>query len=186
MNEIDVELLVAGLHPEPHRLLGAHPAGSGVVVRAYRPDADMVVLLLEGGNPVELELVHPDGLFELKLPRRKLPLRYRLQAAYPDGVVDLFDDPYAFLPTLGELDLHLIAYAKQAAGETVIVCVNLDPHAAHEGVAVVPSQLGLPPTFRVRDALDDATYTWTTGRNYLRLDPAVRQAHVFRVEEVAS
>ena len=83
-------------------------------------------------------------------------------------------------------DEHLIAYAKQASGQTVIVCVNLDPHAAHAGVADVPWQLGLPPTFRVRDALDDATYTWTTGRNYLRLDPAVRQAHVFRVEEVSS
>ena len=83
-------------------------------------------------------------------------------------------------------DEHLIAYAKRAAGETVIVCVNLDPHAAHVGVADVPWQLGLPPTFRVRDALDDATYTWTTGRNYLRLDPSIRQAHVFTVEGVAS
>ena len=109
MNEVEVELLVAGLHPEPHRLLGAHPAGSGVVVRAYRPDADAVVLLPEGGKPVELELVHPDGLFEVKLPRRKLPLAYQLEATYPDGAVDLFDDPYAFLPTLGELDLHLIS-----------------------------------------------------------------------------
>ena len=61
MNETDVELLVAGLHPEPHRLLGAHSAGSGVVVRAYRPDADAVVLLPERGKPRELALVHPDG-----------------------------------------------------------------------------------------------------------------------------
>ena len=82
-------------------------------------------------------------------------------------------------------DEHLIAYAKQAGGETVIVCVNLDPHAAHVGIADVPWQLGLPPTFRVRDMLDDATYTWTTGRNYLLLDPGVRQAHVFQVERAA-
>ena len=108
MNETDVELLVAGVHPEPHRLLGAHPAGSGVVVRVYRPDADAVVLLPARGRPVELELVHPDGLFEVTLPRRKLPLAYRLEATYPDGAVDRFHDPYAFLPTLGELDLHLI------------------------------------------------------------------------------
>ena len=108
MNEADVELLVAGLHPEPHRLLGAHPAGSGVVVRAYRPDADAVVLLPARGKPVELELVHPDGLFEVTLPRRTLPLAYRLEAVYPDGAVDRCDDPYAFLPTLGEFDLHLI------------------------------------------------------------------------------
>ena len=67
----------------------------------------------------------------------------------------------------------------------MIVCVNLDPHAAHVGIADVPWQLGLPPTFRVRDMLDDATYTWTTGRNYLLLDPGVRQAHVFQVERAA-
>ena len=27
-------------HPEPHRVLGIHPEGDGVVVRAFRPDAD--------------------------------------------------------------------------------------------------------------------------------------------------
>ena len=54
MNEADVELLVAGLHPEPHRLLGAHARGKGAVVRAYRPDADAVVLLPARGKPAEL------------------------------------------------------------------------------------------------------------------------------------
>ena len=108
MNERDVELLVAGEHPEPHRLLGAHPVKGGVVVRAYRPDAETVTLIREQGAPVELELVHPDGLFEAKLTRTKLPLAYELRAAYPDGAAFTFRDPYAFLPTLGELDLHLI------------------------------------------------------------------------------
>jgi starch synthase (maltosyl-transferring) len=118
---------------------------------------------------------------ERRLDGKLLPLVARLNRLRRESAPLRQLRNLTFLETVDE---HLIAYAKQAAGETVIVCVNLDPHAAHVGVAEVPWQLGLPPTFRVRDALDDATYTWKTGSNYLRLDPAVRQAHVFRVEGV--
>jgi starch synthase (maltosyl-transferring) len=62
------------------------------------------------------------------------------------------------------------------------VLVNLDPVQPQEGVAVVPAALGLPPTFRVRDLLDDTPYTWHVGRNYVRLEPGVRQAHVLGIE----
>ena len=39
--------------------------------------------------------------------RRTLPLDYELEVEYPDGNTFTVRDPYAFLPTLGELDLHL-------------------------------------------------------------------------------
>jgi starch synthase (maltosyl-transferring) len=83
-----------------------------------------------------------------------------------------------FLDTENEA---LIAYAKQAPGETIIVIVNLDPHNAQEGVAVVPASLGVPPAFTVRDELNGEKYDWRLGRNYVRLDPWGRQVHVFRV-----
>ncbi len=105
----EVELVVRRDHPDPHHLLGAHPdAGneSRVVVRAFRPDAESVRLLPEAGKPVELELRHPSGLFEGSL-KGTLPLRYRLEVAYPGGNTFELDDPYTFLPTLGELDVHL-------------------------------------------------------------------------------
>ena len=38
-----------------------------------------------------------------------LPLRYRLEVTYPGGSTFELDDPYTFLPTLGELDVHLAA-----------------------------------------------------------------------------
>ncbi len=62
----------------------------------------------------------------------------------------------------------------------MLTAVNLDPFAWHEGIAVVPASLGLPPAFRVRDLLTEAGYTWHTGRNYVAL--ASGQAHVMRVE----
>jgi len=106
--EREVERLVARDHPAPHDLLGAHEEAGGVVVRAYRPEAASVRVVPSRGKPVELVQRHPAGLFEGKLPRRTLPLRYRLHVDYPDGLSVELDDPYAFLPTLGELDLHLV------------------------------------------------------------------------------
>jgi starch synthase (maltosyl-transferring) len=77
-----------------------------------------------------------------------------------------------FLETENE---HLIAYAK----EDVIVVVNLDATAAHEGVAVVPAALGLPPAFTARDLLSGTDYPWRIGRNYVRLNAG--KAHVLQV-----
>jgi 1,4-alpha-glucan branching enzyme len=105
--DADVERLVARDHPQPHDVLGAHSDGSGVVVRAYRPDAAAVRVVPRRGNPVELRRRHPAGVFEGRLPRRKFPFHYQLEVDYAGGPTVTLDDPYAFLPTLGELDLYL-------------------------------------------------------------------------------
>ena len=75
-------------------------------MRAFRPDAERVRVLPEGGEPVELERTHPAGVFAGEVPGA-MPLAYRLDVAYPDGLHVELDDPYSFLPTLGELDVHL-------------------------------------------------------------------------------
>jgi len=105
----DVDLLVERDHPTPHDVLGAHESKRGVVVRAFRPGADAVSVKPEGDGTFPLERVHPAGVFEAELPKRKLPLRYRLEVTYPPGKTVELDDPYTFLPTLGEIDLHLAA-----------------------------------------------------------------------------
>jgi starch synthase (maltosyl-transferring) len=84
-----------------------------------------------------------------------------------------------FLDTENEA---LIAYAKQSAGNTVICVVNIDPHNQQEGIALVPAHIGLPPVFGVHDLLANERYDWRIGRNYVRLVPGERQAHVLRVE----
>jgi 1,4-alpha-glucan branching enzyme len=88
------------------KALGPHQQNGHVVVRAYRPSADRVVAHLERGADVELEAAG-DGLFEGVVENAKLPLRYELEVAYPDGNTFTLRDPYSFEPTLGELDLHL-------------------------------------------------------------------------------
>jgi 1,4-alpha-glucan branching enzyme len=108
----EVEAVVGRDHPDPHHLLGAHPSNGGVVVRAFRPGAEHVRVIPEGEKPVEAEQKHPSGLFEALLERTSLPLRYRLEVDYPDGATVELDDPYGFMPTLGELDLHLAAQGR--------------------------------------------------------------------------
>ncbi len=76
----------------------------------------------------------------------------------------------------------LIAYAKGRGVGTILVCVNVDPHSAHEGIAMVPGDLDLPGEFTVRDLITGAVHRWRIGPNYVRLDPAVTPAHVFLVE----
>jgi starch synthase (maltosyl-transferring) len=75
----------------------------------------------------------------------------------------------------------LIAYVKQVPGNCILVVVNLDPHNPQEGAVTIPAQIGLPPVFAVEDLLTGDHYDWRIGSNYVRLDPAGSQTHIFRV-----
>ena len=94
---------------DPHAYLGAHPAKNGVVIRAYRPDAESVRVRAANGSAVDLERQHGDGLFEGVIEGVSLPLDYELEVRYPAGDTYVLRDPYAFMPTVGDLDLHLAA-----------------------------------------------------------------------------
>jgi starch synthase (maltosyl-transferring) len=76
----------------------------------------------------------------------------------------------------------LIGYAKHTQGNTIITLVSLDPYQAQEGLAIIPANLGLPPTFTAHDLLTDERFLWRIGANYVRLEPGIRQAHLIRVE----
>ena len=56
---------------------------------------------------VELEPQDGTGVFEGVIPDAKLPLAYELEVRYPAGETYTLRDPYSFMPTVGELDLHL-------------------------------------------------------------------------------
>ena len=105
-NELDS--LVRREHSNPHEVLGAHPIAEGVVVRALRPAACAVTALLEDGTRIELEQIHPGGVFEGVIEGASMPVRYRLEIDYGTAGTYTIDDPYSFLPTLGELDLYLV------------------------------------------------------------------------------
>jgi 1,4-alpha-glucan branching enzyme len=107
---LDRQRLVDGVHSEPHRVLGAHPFAAhgveGVVIRARQPGAVRAQAVLPGRDPVEMD-DEGDGFFGALLPGLRAPLRYRLSFGFEDGQGWERDDPYRFLPTIGEVDLHL-------------------------------------------------------------------------------
>jgi len=77
-----------------------------VTVRTLKPLADKVAIQLADGSVTTLNHAF-EGVWVGVLPTPEVP-DYRIQVAYSDGIVHLHDDPYRFLPTLGEVDLHLI------------------------------------------------------------------------------
>ncbi len=108
-----------------------------------------------------------------------LPLVAKLNRARRENPALRFLSNVAWLDTENDA---LIAYVKRTGDNTVIVAVNLDPHATQEGIVNVPAWLGTAPAFKVRDLLDDQLYDWSIGRNYLRFAPGQRMAHLMRVE----
>ena len=112
----ELERLVGGAHHDPHGLLGAHPTGEGLVVRALRPDAERVTVVV-GEERTEMHLVH-NGVWEALLPGDTVT-GYLLEVVY-HGTTYLADDPYRYLPTLGEVDLHLIGEGRHENLWTVL------------------------------------------------------------------
>jgi 1,4-alpha-glucan branching enzyme len=105
----EIERVAAGHHHDPHSILGAHPSADGVVIRALRPLATSVTVVLDDGRRFPMAHV-AQGVFEVTLPEEKVP-DYRIAVSYAPGGGDEteFDDPYRYLPTLSEFDLHLIS-----------------------------------------------------------------------------
>ncbi|MGV9680231.1 1,4-alpha-glucan branching protein GlgB [Nocardia sp. NPDC003482] len=105
MNRRDLLLLVSGTHADPHTVLGSHPHPGGTVIRTLRPHADSVSARI-GEKDYPLDHVE-HGVFETVVPFEEL-WDYRLVVSYPGGQTVLVADGYRFLPTIGELDLHLL------------------------------------------------------------------------------
>ncbi len=103
----EAERLLAGKHGDPHRILGTHPVAGGTVVRGFHPDAVRADCLVNAGEHVPMAALRPRGLFAAYVANRRPPFAYRLRFRFADGATWENDDPYRFLPSLGELDLHL-------------------------------------------------------------------------------
>ncbi len=109
MSEISPEVLDAvasGSYYAPHDVLGPHRVADGTwVIRARRPMASAVRAIVSDGTEVALTHVR-SGIWEGACATQ--PAAYELLATY-DGAPDFrVDDPYRHLPTLGEMDQHLI------------------------------------------------------------------------------
>jgi starch synthase (maltosyl-transferring) len=111
-----------------------------------------------------------------KLDGPLLPLLKRLNEIRRENVAFRRFPNVTLLETESE---ELFAFAKREGSNAVVVVVNLHPLEGGEGLAILPAALGFPPAFRAVELLSGETFTWHTGRNYVRLGPG--QAHIVRV-----
>jgi 1,4-alpha-glucan branching enzyme len=126
-------------HADPFALLGPHAVPGGVVVRAFVPGADSV-----SADATLLECRDAAGFFEGIVAGATLPFVYRLHAAHGADAWS-FDDPYAFGPTLGPLDDHLLVEGTHAR-----LFDRLGAHpCTHEGVDGVRFAVWAPQALRV-------------------------------------
>ncbi|MBV9578759.1 MAG: alpha-1,4-glucan--maltose-1-phosphate maltosyltransferase [Chloroflexi bacterium] len=82
---------------------------------------------------------------------------------------------------------QLLVYTKATPdGRNVIACVvNLDPYWPQSGWLEVPAHewgMAADQSYVMHDLLSDERYTWRGNWNWVRLDPAVRPAHLLRIE----
>lgn len=112
-----IDALVGGEVSDPHALLGAHPtADSNTVVRTLRHQAKSVALVVDGTR-IPMDHVHA-GVFAATVPGALGD--YRLLVDYgPDARYEV-DDPYRWLPTVGETDQHLIREGRHEQLWTVL------------------------------------------------------------------
>ena len=81
---------------------------------------------------------------------------------------------------------HLLAYSKRSEDgqDLLIIVVNLDPFYMQHGFVEVPfAEWGFEADdpVEVVDLLSEERYFWRADRNYVRLDPQLRVAHILTV-----
>ncbi|WP_210480875.1 1,4-alpha-glucan branching protein GlgB [Naasia sp. SYSU D00948] len=102
--------IAGGVHSGPHSVLGQHPIHAEgvtdpvVAIRALRPLAEKVTAVLSTGARVDLAHIGHgvwQGVSILGFTD------YVIEARYSDGNEWVVDDPYRYLPSIGDLDLYL-------------------------------------------------------------------------------
>ncbi|MGW0689702.1 GlgB N-terminal domain-containing protein, partial [Streptomyces sp. NPDC002754] len=99
--------LLHATHHDPHGVLGAHPTPTGTAIRTWRPYAQHVSVTTPEGLHAELH-DDGDGFFTALLQLREIPTAYELEITYAETTQRIADS-YSLLPSLGDLDLHLMA-----------------------------------------------------------------------------
>ncbi|CAM3262315.1 1,4-alpha-glucan branching enzyme GlgB [Arthrobacter ulcerisalmonis] len=98
-----------GEHHAPHSILGAHLDDYGhVTIRTVKHLAEAVSVVTAAGT---VPMQHEDfgaWVAVVEPPQPGHVPDYRLSVKYPDAEPITVDDPYRYLPTVGEVDLHLI------------------------------------------------------------------------------
>ena len=101
----ELQAIAEGRFHNPHGYLGLHHSGKEWVIRAHRPFAKAVYAKTKK-EQIALEHVY-GGIWAAKGTGKISD--YRVVAQYENAPDWEADDPYRYLPKIGDLDIHLIA-----------------------------------------------------------------------------
>ena len=165
-----ITALMDDRHGDPFAVLGAHPHADRTIVRVLMPGAVGIDLLdpASGAVATSLELAHPGGLFAALTD---LP-RYRLRITWPEAVQET-EDPYAFGPLLGDLDLHLFSQGTHYSLGRTFGARVMDV----DGIEGVRFAVWAPNARRVSVVGD--FNAWDGRRNPMRLRPSAGVWEIF-------
>jgi 1,4-alpha-glucan branching enzyme len=110
-----IRALEAGTNNDPFAVLGPHrvDGAAGLIVRAYRPDAESIDLVCPlAGSVTPMRRRGRGNLFEIVIadaPADPSAFDYRLRIHRRDGSVAEIGDPYRYGRVLGDFDLHLFS-----------------------------------------------------------------------------
>ncbi len=98
-----------GEHHAPHSVLGAHLDDRGhVTIRTVKHLAAAVSVVTADAVVPMVHEAHGVWVAVLDAPQPGHVPDYRLEVTYQGVPAETFDDPYRYLPTVGEVDMHLI------------------------------------------------------------------------------
>ena len=83
---------------------------------------------------------------------------------------------------------QVLAYTKITPDLTniILVVVNLDPYHTQESSVIVPHErfgIGEQENYTVTDLLSGFTFIWKGHSNYVKLNPHIEPAHIFRINK---
>ena len=143
-----LDAVAAGAFYSPHSVLGAHVGDGGITIRAVAHLADAVEVVTPQRS---FPAVHErGGVWVAVVPGDQVPA-YRLRVTYGQDT-NTVDDPYHYLPTLGETDTYPLPACRPenlwpARGPPVR---HFDPATARPDGRAVPARAPEPPAPRGR------------------------------------
>ncbi len=158
------ELMNGSMKGDPFSVLGMHEtlSGKGLFIRTVQPQAKSVEVLDKKGKTIgKMEPVF-GGIFQLDFPKKKVFFEYTLKITLPDERTYEVDDPYRFLPVLGDMDLYLFG-----EGQHWEIYKKLGAHLiTHQGVQGVSFAVWAPNASRV--SVVGSFNNWDGRRHLMR------------------
>ena len=158
------ELKNGSLKGDPFSVLGMHEAlsGKGLFIRTVQPQAKSVEVLDKNKKSLGKMTLIRDGIFQLDLPKQKDFFEYSFKITLPDNSSYETDDPYRFLPVLGDMDLYLFG-----EGQHWEIYQKLGAHLiTHQGVQGVLFAVWAPNASRV--SVVGSFNNWDGRRHLMR------------------